>query len=72
VAVSHADPIAFLWLWLAGEEPTVERRKRLDEFGMAVPYPQTASLTTLCFRSASLDDERPRYRYQRPYQTSAE
>lgn len=71
VAVSHADPIAFLWLWLAGEEPTVEKRKRLDEYGMEVPYPQTASLTTLRFRSISLD-ERPRYRYRRPFQIPAE
>lgn len=67
VAVSHADPIAFLWLWLAGEEPTVEMRKRLDEYGMDVPYPQTASLTTVRFRSISLD-ERPQFRYQRPFQ----
>jgi hypothetical protein len=71
VAVSHADPIAFLWLWLAGEEPTVEKRKRLNEFGMAVPYPQTASLTTVRFRSVS-PDERPLYRYQRPDAIPAE
>lgn len=71
VAVSHADPIAFLWLWMAGEEPTIEKRKRLDEFGMAVPYPQTASLTTVRFRSVSLD-ERPQYSYRRPFQIPAE
>jgi broad specificity phosphatase PhoE len=71
VAVTHADPIAFLWLWLAGEEPAVDKRKRLDEFGMAVHYPQTASLTRLRFRSVS-PDERPQYEYQRPFQIPAE
>jgi hypothetical protein len=60
-----------MWLWLAGEEPTVEKRKRLDEFGMGVSYPQTASLTTMRFRSVALD-ERPLYRYQRPYSNAAE
>jgi hypothetical protein len=38
---------------------------------MGVPYPQTASLTTVRFRSVS-PDERPRYRYQRPFQIPAE
>lgn len=66
VAVSHADPIAFLWLWLFDQEPSVQNRKRLEDFGLPVSYPETASISTLRFRSVAVE-EKPRHSYRRPY-----
>lgn len=66
VAVSHADPIAFLWLWLFDQEPSIENRKRLEAFGLPVSYPQTASISTLRFRSVATE-EKPSHSYRRPY-----
>ncbi len=71
VAVTHADPIAFLWLWLFNEALLVDNRKRLDVFGLPVAYPETASITTLRYRSLAID-EKPRHNYRRPYQIPAE
>lgn len=71
VAVSHADPIAFLWLWLFDEEPSVENRKRLKDFGLPVAYPETASISTLRFRSVAIE-EKPSHSYRRPYPVAAD
>jgi broad specificity phosphatase PhoE len=67
VAVTHADPLAFLWLWLFDEELSVDNRKRLDDFGLPVSYPETASISQLRFRSQAID-EKPRHSYRRPYE----
>jgi broad specificity phosphatase PhoE len=70
VAVTHADPIAFLWLWLFEQTLSVDNRKRLDDFGLPVSYPETASITTLRYRSLAID-EKPRHNYRRPSQIPA-
>jgi broad specificity phosphatase PhoE len=66
VGVTHADPLAFLWLWIFGRPASVENRKRLDEFGLADDYPATASVSKLVFEENE-DGERPRFEYVRPY-----
>lgn len=71
VAVSHADPIAFLWLWLFDEEPSVQNRKRLKDFGLPVSYPETASISTLRFRLVAIE-EKPGHSYRRPYPVTAD
>lgn len=66
VAVSHADPIVFYWMWVLDIELKVENRRILDRYGLADDYPAKASIS--CFRFRGDDgDERPEYRYIRPY-----
>ena len=62
VGVTHADLLAFLWLWLLEKPLTPDNRKMLDRFGLEDDYPATASVTTLIFSTAS-PEEKPRYRY---------
>lgn len=66
VGVTHADPLAFIWLWVLGQPVTAENRKRLDTFGLPEAYPATASISTFSFDT--LDPaEKPRYGYVKPY-----
>ncbi|HSM58059.1 MAG TPA: histidine phosphatase family protein [Candidatus Sulfomarinibacteraceae bacterium] len=66
VGVTHADPLAFLWLWAREQPLTPEDRKRLDVFGLPDDYPATASISTFVFG----DDRsgvQPHSEYVRPY-----
>jgi probable phosphoglycerate mutase len=65
VGVTHADPLAFLWLWLFEKPLTADNRKWLGKFGLPDDYPATASVTTLTFATAD-PEEKPHYRYLHP------
>lgn len=66
VGVTHADLLAFLWLWVLEQPVNVDNRRRLRDFGLVDAYPATASVSTFVF--STLDpDERPQHRYARPY-----
>lgn len=66
VAVSHADPIVFYWMWVLAIPLQPENRRLLDQHGLQDDYPARASISTFRFET---DDpgERPQYRYERPY-----
>jgi len=66
VGVSHADPLAFLWMWALGVPLSVDLRKELDRYGLPDDYPATASISTFRFNTVDLE-ERPAYEYTRPY-----
>ena len=66
VGVTHADLLAFLWLWVLRRRVTGDNRRRLEEFGLSAPYPETASVSTFTFRSLD-PEERPQYNYVCPY-----
>lgn len=67
VAVSHADPIVFYWMWVLGIPLRPENRRLLDQHGLADDYPAKASISTFRFETEG-PDERPHYRYRRPYE----
>lgn len=67
VAVSHADPIVFVWMWVLGIPLEPENRRVLEEYGLVDDYPARASISTFRFESQEAD-ERPAYRYVRPYE----
>lgn len=66
VGVTHADLLAFLWLWVLRQRVTVDNRRRLDAFGLSTSYPETASVSTFTFKTLD-PEERPQYNYVRPY-----
>lgn len=66
VGVTHADLVAFLWLWVLKQPVNVDNRRRLADFGLADAYPATASVSTFSFYTLD-PEERPQYRYVRPY-----
>jgi len=66
VGVTHADLLAFLWVWVLNQRVTADNRRRLDELGLPVPYPETASVSTFTFNTLD-PEERPQYNYVRPY-----
>lgn len=66
IAVSHADPIVFVWMWILGLPLEPENRRLLDQYGLADDYPAKASVSTFRFET-SVADERPDYDYIRPY-----
>lgn len=65
-AVSHGDIVVAMFLY-AHEKPAhdIARGKLLD-YGLPEPYPVTASISTLEFKTDDVD-EVPSYRYLRPY-----
>ena len=66
VAVSHADPIVFYWLWVLGVPLEPENRHALDRYGLSDDYPAKASISS--FRFDTLDiGEKPTFSYVRPY-----
>lgn len=67
VAVSHADPIVFVWMWVLGIPLKPENRRLLQEHGLADDYPARASISTFRFETQEAD-ERPDYIYERPYE----
>lgn len=66
VAVSHADPIVFVWMWVLGIPLQPENRRRLREYDLVDDYPARASISTFRFETQDAD-ERPDYTYIRPY-----
>lgn len=66
VAVSHADPIAFVWMWVLHIPLKAENRRLLDKHGLTDDYPAKASISTFRFETQD-EDERPGYSYVRPY-----
>jgi broad specificity phosphatase PhoE len=67
VGVTHADPLAFLWMWVLGAPLSLTVRKELDRYGGPPDgYPATASISTFFFDTIDLE-ERPAYEYTRPY-----
>jgi broad specificity phosphatase PhoE len=64
VAVTHGDVITFMLLWV-NDLPTKPQYKRnLSVAGIADRYPATASMSTLVYRTSSID-ERPLIFYKR-------
>jgi broad specificity phosphatase PhoE len=64
VAVTHGDIITFMLLW-ANRLPAKPKYKRnLSVAGIADRYPATASMSTLVYRTSSID-ERPLIFYKR-------
>jgi broad specificity phosphatase PhoE len=64
VAVTHGDVITFMLLW-AKELPAKPKYKRnLSIAGLSDRYPATASMSTLVYRTSSID-ERPLIVYRR-------
>lgn len=66
VAVSHADPIVFYWMWVLDIPLLPENRRLLDQYGLRDDYPAKASISMFRFETP-MSDERPDYRYVRPY-----
>lgn len=66
VAVSHADPIVFVWMWVLGIPLKAENRRLLEDYGLSDDYPARASVSTFRFETPDAD-ERPDYSYVRPY-----
>ncbi len=66
VAVSHADPIVFYWMWILGIPLRADKRRLLHEHGLLDDYPAKASISSFHFETFRAD-ERPTYRYIRPY-----
>lgn len=66
VGVTHADPLAFLWMWALGVPLSVDLRKELDRYGLPDDYPATASISTFRFETVDLE-EQPQHEYIRPY-----
>jgi broad specificity phosphatase PhoE len=66
VGVTHADPLAFVWMWASAQQLTVEGRYGLGAVGVTDSYPATASISTFTFQSEDAN-EVPRVTYHRPY-----
>ena len=65
VAATHGDVIAFLLLWAAGWPVEAQNRRSIVRLGVAGGYPAHASMTTLLYRTADID-ERPSFEYVVP------
>lgn len=66
VGVTHADVLAFLWLWAREHPLSPEDRKRLDTFSLPDAYPATASISTFVFRGRDAEATH-QAQYVRPY-----
>lgn len=66
VGVTHADGLAFLWMWVLDQPVSVENRRRLKAFGLSDDYPETASISTFTFDHGATQ-ERPKAQYRKPY-----
>ncbi len=65
VAVTHGDVITFMLLWANDLPVKPEYKRDLTVAGCSDRYPATASMSTLVYRTSSMD-ERPLIFYQRP------
>ncbi|MDX1663256.1 MAG: histidine phosphatase family protein [Candidatus Promineifilaceae bacterium] len=66
VGVTHADPLAFIWMWVLQQDVHVDNRRRLLEWGLQDEYPATASISIFTFESTA-PGELPDSEYVRPY-----
>jgi broad specificity phosphatase PhoE len=66
VGVTHADLLAFVWLWALRQPVTPANRRRLRDFGVEDNYPATASISTFVFPERG-SEARPSASYVRPY-----
>lgn len=64
VAVTHGDVITFMLLWANDLPPTPTYKRHLSVAGLSDRYPATASMSTLVYRTSSID-ERPLIVYKR-------
>lgn len=64
--VTHGDIVVTLFMWAMGQDASDIGRGRLEDLGLPVPYPVTASVSTLTFTTQA-SDEIPRYTYYCPY-----
>jgi broad specificity phosphatase PhoE len=65
IAATHGDVIAFLLLWAGGMAVEAQNRGNIVRLGVAGGYPAHASMTTLLYRTADMD-ERPAFQYETP------
>lgn len=66
-AVTHGDVVAFTWLALHNLPLDPQRKEaHLRHLALSDPYPDTASITTLCYETAD-PHERPQMRYTNPH-----
>ena len=64
VAVTHGDVITFMLLWANDLPAKPEYKRNLSVAGLSDRYPATASMSTLVYRTSSID-ERPLVSYNR-------
>lgn len=64
VAVTHGDVITFMLLWVNDLPAKPKYKHNLSVAGIADHYPATASMSTLVYRTSSID-ERPLIFYKR-------
>ena len=64
VAVTHGDVITFMLLWANDLPAKPEYKRNLSVAGLSDRYPATASMSTLVYRTSSID-ERPLVSYKR-------
>ena len=64
VAVTHGDVITFMLLWANDLPATPKYKRNLSVAGLSDRYPATASMSTLVYRTSSID-ERPLIFYKR-------
>jgi broad specificity phosphatase PhoE len=65
VAVTHADLIAFLLVWVKGMPVTAESKQALGNLGLPTSYPPPASITTLVYETMA-SDEVPSFEFVQP------
>ncbi len=65
-AVTHGDVIVFSFLYAQSVVPSEVAKHSLLDHGLPESYPQTASINSFTFHTDD-PDERPAYRYHRPY-----
>lgn len=65
-AVTHGDVIVFSFLYAQSVTPSEIAKHSLPDHGLPERYPQTASINSFTFSSDD-PNERPAYRYHRPY-----
>jgi len=64
VAVTHGDVITFMLLWANDLSAKPKYKRNLSVAGLSDRYPATASMSTLVYRTSSID-ERPLIFYKR-------
>jgi broad specificity phosphatase PhoE len=64
VAVTHGDVITFMLLWAKDLPPKPKFKRNLSVAGLSDRYPATASMSTLVYRTSSVD-ERPLIVYKK-------
>lgn len=66
IGVTHGDNLVVMFLYAIGKPEHEIGRYKLAGWGLPDPYPQTASILTLVYRTDN-PEEVPSWRYVRPY-----